>query len=128
PSVLNAGMYTDYIRPFIKIEIGPRSIHDPYEVKSATNFIETHIKKLTDTQFDELKVKVLSPVITFTEKLFILHAYTHIDQIQSFERKSRHFYDVYKLSTSDMFESIIDNFNYIDKVFAYNKKFFPKEK
>ena len=61
-----------YIQPRIQIEIGCRSLREPYTVKSFTSLIDT---EYPESDFSQLPLNVpsVNPERTFLEKIFLLH-------------------------------------------------------
>ncbi|MCV9387425.1 nucleotidyl transferase AbiEii/AbiGii toxin family protein [Reichenbachiella ulvae] len=99
--------YPDYIKPRILLEIGCRSLIEPY---TACN-----IHSLVDNQYPDavfatpaITVPSVNPERTFLEKIFLLHEEFQKDEMRS-ERMSRHLYDLYKLKQQqDCLDAIAD--------------------
>jgi len=88
-----------YIRRAVRLEIGARSEHWPFETKAVTSYAAEEFPG----QFSKpsCEVCVLSAVRTFWEKATILHALCHKpagDRLP--DRMSRHYYDVAMLADS----------------------------
>ena len=86
-----------YIRPRILVEIGSRSLIEPFENKSFKSIVGTFFKGREFADSDIIIPSVI-PQRTFLEKIFLLHEEFQrpLDQIKV-ERKSRHLYDLEKL-------------------------------
>ncbi len=85
-----------YIRRLVKIELGARADHWPFEAKTVTPFVAEQFPQ----EFREgtCTVKVLAVERTFWEKATILHAEFHRPADKPMpERFSRHFCDFYEL-------------------------------
>ncbi|WP_076388422.1 nucleotidyl transferase AbiEii/AbiGii toxin family protein [Kaistella chaponensis] len=90
-----------YMNPRVQIEVGCRSLKDPYSNCLVSSFIDEEYKNL---DFSELAFNVpsVNPERTFLEKIFLLH-----EEFQKpFEkirvnRLSRHLYDIYSLYHSE---------------------------
>ena len=95
PSSLPAGE-SDYVRRAVKIEMGARSDHWPYETKSVTPYVaELFPQGFKQASCD---VKVLAAERTFWEKATILHSEFHRPvEKPTPVRLSRHYCDFYEL-------------------------------
>lgn len=97
-----------YIQPRIQIEIGCRSLIEPYTLQPVTSFLDD---LYADRDFSESAVVIptVNPERTFLEKLFLLHEEFHkpLEKIRV-DRLSRHLYDVYQLSKSKYLRAIDD--------------------
>jgi len=86
-----------YLQPRVLIEVGSRSMMEPFEKCSFTSFVGEHFK---DRPFaDELiTIPTVRPERTFLEKIFLLHEeFQQPFKKIKVERKSRHLYDLEKL-------------------------------
>lgn len=94
---------SDYLKPVVKIEVSGRSMSEPLESVMTNSWIEQYMPNTPFVQKD-LKVSAVSPERTFIEKLCLLHeefAKNEPFLIRS-ERMSRHLYDVYKISKTEI--------------------------
>lgn len=94
---------TDYLKPVVKIEVSGRSMSEPLESVTTNSWIEQYMPNTPFVQ-KEFKVLAVSPERTFIEKLCLLHeefAKKEFSSIRS-ERMSRHLYDVYKISKTEI--------------------------
>lgn len=93
--------YSDYVLPRVKVEIGSRSLKNP--------FTDCKIQSFVGEQFPELPfadkpiiVPCVNPERTFLEKLFLLHEEFQKPQDRiRVERLSRHLYDITKIYNSE---------------------------
>jgi len=89
-----------YLSSKVLIEIGCRSLKEPYSVQTFGSFID---EMYPDRPFSDqlIQVPTVTPERTFLEKVFLLHEEFQkpSEKIRS-ERMSRHLYDVFKLSKS----------------------------
>ena len=113
-----------YISPVIKIEMSSLSQLIPSENRSISAYINDVI---TNEYKYSFKVKCLRPERTFWEKILILHQESNRVEGQLNERYSRHYYDVYKIYKSGLWDDICAKKNLLDEVrkFAitfYNRK------
>ena len=86
-----------YLQPRVLIEVGSRSMMEPFEKCSFTSFVGEHFKGRPFA--DELiTIPTVRPERTFLEKIFLLHEeFQHPLKKIKVERKSRHLYDLEKL-------------------------------
>lgn len=87
-----------YIQPRVQIEIGCRSLREPYSQQSISSLIDIHYPNAEFSQ-KASTIATVNPERTFLEKIFLLHEEFSkpIEKIRV-ERLSRHLYDVYQLS------------------------------
>ena len=95
PSVVEK---SKYILPQVKLEIGSRSLLEPFTNRQFCSFVGN---KFTGRPFADEKISVpcVNPERTFLEKLFLLHEEFKrpVDEIRV-RRMSRHLYDIQKIS------------------------------
>ncbi len=98
-----------YIMPRVQIEIGCRSLKEPFTVKAIKTLID---EQFPDASFAEeaIKVPCVNPERTFLEKIFLLHEEFQRpkDKIRV-DRLSRHLYDIYQLSKTEFASKAISN-------------------
>lgn len=89
---------SDYLLPQVKLEIGSRSLLEPFTDRQFCSFIGD---KFTGRSFADEKIAIpcVNPERTYLEKLFLLHEEFKrpVNEIRV-DRMSRHFYDIQKLS------------------------------
>ena len=87
-----------YIQPRVQLEIGCRSLREPFSFQSFTSVIDKHYPDLNFAQLP-IVVPTVNPERTFLEKIFLLHEEFQkpIDKVR-INRLSRHLYDVFHLS------------------------------
>lgn len=97
-----------YVQPRIQIEIGCRSLIEPYSSRSVVSFLDDFYAD-KDFSVSSVEIPSVNPERTFLEKLFLLHEEFHkpLDKIRV-DRLSRHLYDVYQLSKTDSLKAIED--------------------
>ena len=122
-----------YIQPKVQIEIGCRSLREPQKIATFNALIDQYYPNTTFAM-PTIKVPTVVPERTFLEKIFLLHEeFNKPTQTIRIERLSRHLYDVYQLSKTDikqkalndaeLYETIVKhryNFTRISKI-DYNK-------
>ncbi|MGJ1446938.1 nucleotidyl transferase AbiEii/AbiGii toxin family protein [Sphingobacterium spiritivorum] len=99
-----------YIQQRVLLEMGARSLTEPFETKSVISFLDHHYKDLdfTEPSFD---VQVVVPTRTFIEKILLLHEEfsKHVDNIRT-DRLTRHLYDLDKIMKAEYGEmAIVDD-------------------
>ncbi len=108
----------EYLHQKVIIEIGSRSLKEPYENRIICSEISKKLN-LFNSHEDSFLVPSVHPIRTFWEKVFLLHEEFSLplNKIRV-ERLSRHLYDLDKLSNSDFFELALvqnDLFKHIAK-------------
>ncbi len=90
-----------YIQPKVQIEIGCRSLREPFTQKSFASLVDEFYPEATFAQA-EISIPVVNPERTLLEKIFLLHEEFQrpADKIRV-NRLSRHLYDIYKLSKTN---------------------------
>ncbi len=118
-------LQNEYLPPRVKIEFGARAEHHPFEKHKIRPYAAEEFPELfeeTNTQ-----VKVLAPERTFWEKATILHDQFHRDQtILTADRISRHYYDLYQLSKSNIYHKALENIELLENVVQNKTIFFPR--
>jgi predicted nucleotidyltransferase component of viral defense system len=109
--------YTDYIKPRVLIEIGSRSLKEPFTERTIKSFVAEQFSK-QDFADEPIKIATAAPERTFLEKIFLLHEEFQKDEIRT-DRLSRHYYDIEKMmdtpfaavafSGSDLFQTIVQH-------------------
>ena len=113
----------DYVKPFVKIELGARADDWPVQSAKIVPYVAQILPK--DLTVEPVMVKVLSAERTFWEKATILHRLYHLpeDKIIS-DRMSRHYYDLYEMSLAGIFEKALEKIELLQSVVDFNKLFF----
>lgn len=107
--------------PVVLIELVPRADEIPNEERKVTSIIfEVFSDILGESSF---QVSTLAPERTFLEKLLFIH-----ETLEGFnkgsERKSRHYYDLFKLYQAGVFERIKANRELLQMVVEHRQTFF----
>lgn len=90
-----------YIQPRVQVEIGCRSLREPFSPKPISSFVD---EQYPDAEFMEPPVMVpsVTPERTFLEKLFLLHEeFQRPKEKIRVDRLSRHLYDIYQLAKTE---------------------------
>jgi predicted nucleotidyltransferase component of viral defense system len=107
--------------PVVLIELVPRADEIPNEERKVTSIIfEVFSDILGESSF---QVSTLAPERTFLEKLLFIH-----ETLEGFnkgsERKSRHYYDLFKLYQAGIFDRIKSNRELLQMVVEHRQTFF----
>jgi hypothetical protein len=87
--------YAGYIDPRVLIEIGSRSLKEPFSERTITSFVTEQFPK-QDFADDPIAIATASPEKTFLEKIFLVHEEFQKDEIRT-NRLSRHLYDIERM-------------------------------
>jgi len=112
-----------YVQPVVKIELGARSDHWPVETMPVEPYITNASDKLV---IEGTSVRVLGVERTFWEKATILHAISNSSKLRT--RISRHYYDVFEMVDSPIFNKAIRNIDLLLKVAEHKVLFFRNSK
>ncbi len=107
----------------VKIELGARSDHFPVDSADVTPYL---CDAFPDALSDKIaRVRVLAAERTFWEKATILHMLHHAPRDKKIApRMSRHYYDVYRLAQSPVWQRAIDAIALLDRVAVHKSIFF----
>lgn len=120
PSAVNST--PNYLRDHVLIEFGMRNSTEPYEQRTITPYLNSIEHTIT---LPSPIIRTLSPVRTFWEKATLIHVECHRGRlVQSPERLSRHWYDLYKLYHSHVGKNALKNLEVLDNVIIFKKAFF----
>ena len=124
PASIKAPKGYDYIKQFVRLELGVRSDQWPSETVNIASYAAEQFPQL----FEETtcKINCLSINRTFWEKLTILHALYHKREDSKLTaRCSRHYYDIYRLLKQKNRLGIdTDNLDLLATVREHKKLFF----
>lgn len=98
-----------YLKPRIQIELGCRSLIEPFTVRKISSMLD---ENYPDAPFAEppIDVPTVDPERTLLEKIFLLHEeFQRSDEKIRVDRMSRHLYDIYKLAASPFGEKALIN-------------------
>ncbi|MFA9390002.1 MAG: nucleotidyl transferase AbiEii/AbiGii toxin family protein [Prolixibacteraceae bacterium] len=98
-----------YIKPLVQIELGCRSLFQPFSFKEFSSFVD---QQYPDASFNlsPINIPTVDPERTLLEKIFLLHEeFQRPEEKIRVERLSRHLYDIYKLSESPFAQKVFTN-------------------
>lgn len=114
-----------YLLPRILIEVGSRSLIEPFEKRSFTSMVGEQFK---GKEFADEKIMIpsVNPQRTFLEKIFLLHEEFQLPTEKiKVERKSRHLYDLEKLMDTKHAVAALKNKELYDTIVEHRKKLTP---
>lgn len=122
PNLINPDR-VNYIQPRIQIEIGCRSLIEPFTMRPVTSFLDEIYSSMAFAEPSKL-IPSVNPERTFLEKLFLLHEEFHkpIEKIRV-DRLSRHLYDVYQLSQSSFSEKALQDYELYNTIVEHRYHF-----
>ena len=114
-----------YLKPRVLIDIGSRSLIEPFNERSFTSMIG---EKYQGKAFADNNIVIpsVNPQRTFLEKIFLLHEEFQlpIEKIKV-ERKSRHLYDVEKLMDTEYATAALGNKALYQTIVEHRAKLTP---
>ena len=112
-----------YLRPDILVEIGSRSLKEPYSQRNISAFVSEVFDGMPFTE-NPIIVPTVNPERTFLEKVFLLHEeYQRPPEKMRVERLSRHLYDIEKLSQTSYFSKALSDKKLYKTIVAHREKF-----
>jgi hypothetical protein len=84
-----------YLRPEVMLEVGARSLIEPFQMVTVDSFVTKSTP--IDTSFSDVRIPMAEPRKTFLEKAFLLHELFSTGAPTKADRKSRHLYDLEKM-------------------------------
>jgi hypothetical protein len=98
-----------YIQPRVQVEIGSRSMREPFTVQSFSSLVDEIYPDKVFTQ-GAIKIPTVNPERTFLEKIFLLHEeFQRPAEKIRVDRLSRHLYDIYQLSKTEFADKALSN-------------------
>lgn len=98
-----------YIQPRVQVEIGCRSLREPFSNQTFTSFVD---ESFPDAAFtgSAIQIPSVSPERTLLEKIFLLHEeFQRPTEKIRVDRMSRHLYDICRLSATPFAEKALNN-------------------
>ncbi len=117
--------HLQYVKPIIRIELGARAEHQPFESRKIRPYAAEDFPEIFSNP--ECEIKVLAAERTFWEKATILHDQYHrsIDD-KTAERISRHYYDLIMLAQTPIAERALGDRSLLENVVENKKIFFTR--
>lgn len=114
-----------YLQPNVKIELGSRSLIEPFEEKEINSLIDQGYK---DSEFVEAKffVNAVLPQKTLIEKMILLHEeFLKPSEKMKAHRMSRHLYDIYKIKQTEYFSMAAEDKKLFQAICAHRANLTP---
>ena len=112
-----------YMQPRVKIEIGSRSLMEPFSIQTFASLLD---ELYADREFAQAPASIptVNPERTFLEKVFLLHEEFQrpLEKIRV-ERMSRHLYDIIKLAKAGYMDKAIPNPALYQTIVEHRQKF-----
>lgn len=114
-----------YLEPRVQVELGCRSLKEPFSVQTFGSLIDKHYPEM-DFALPPINVPTVNPERTFLEKIFLLHEeFQRPPEKIRVNRLSRHLYDVVKLSTSEFADKALNDLELYATIVEHRHKFTP---
>jgi predicted nucleotidyltransferase component of viral defense system len=114
----------EYVRPEIRLEIGPLAAWVPHGKYSITPYAAEQFPALFKKP--KCNVVVIEAERTFWEKATILHQQAHAEKIS--QKYSRHYYDLAQMATTDIKIKALSDLNLLKEVVEFKKRFYKSTK
>lgn len=115
----------EYIIPRVKVELGCRSMIEPFSIRRFNSFLD---EIYPDASFAKqpIHIPTVDPERTLLEKIFLLHEeFQRPAEIIRVDRMSRHLFDIYKLAASPFAEKVLLNQELYTEI-VYHRQMFTK--
>ncbi|MDF1589221.1 MAG: nucleotidyl transferase AbiEii/AbiGii toxin family protein [Gammaproteobacteria bacterium] len=125
-NVLYPALFSDdYLRPVVRLEIGPLAAWLPFDEYSIRPYSADVFPNVFDKK--ECRVNAIVAERTFWEKATILHHEAHRPEgsIQPL-RYSRHYYDLAMMAGSDVKQKALSNLDMLAAVVDFKKRFYDR--
>ena len=112
-----------YIQPRIQVEIGARSMREPFTIQTFSSLVD---EKYPNSEFVQYAINIptVNPERTFLEKIFLLHEeFQRPPEKIRVNRLSRHLYDIYQLSKTDFANKAISNQQLYESIIKHRQIF-----
>ncbi len=113
----------DYIRPRVQVELGCRSLIEPFSIRTFNSFLD---EIYPDASFAKqpIHIPTVDPERTLLEKIFLLHEeFQRSDEKIRVDRMSRHLFDIYKLAASPFAEKVLLNQELYTEIVCHRQSF-----
>jgi len=105
-----------YIKPKIQLEIGSRSLREPYTMKEISSLLDTYYPH-TEFSQNSISIPTVNAERTLLEKIFLLHEeFQRPKEKIRLNRLSRHLYDIYQLSNTEFADKILIDKNLYETI------------
>jgi len=115
----------EYLRPEVRLEIGPLASWLPYEERLISCYAAEAFPDVFEQR--ECAVRVISAERTFWEKATILHHEAHRpEESPQPPRYSRHYYDLAKMAQSPVKAQALADTELLASVVEFKQRFYPR--
>lgn len=115
----------EYIIPRVKVELGCRSMIEPFSIRRFNSFLD-EIYPGASFAKQPIHIPTVDPERTLLEKIFLLHEeFQRPAEIIRVDRMSRHLFDIYKLAASSFAEKVLLNQELYTEI-VYHRQMFTK--
>lgn len=112
-----------YVGPKILVEIGSRSMSEPFTHKRFSSLIGEHFAGQSFADIP-LEIPCVNPERTYLEKMFLLHEeFQRPSEKIRVNRLSRHLYDIYKISQTDYAKIAVQDRGLYETIVNHRKHF-----
>jgi hypothetical protein len=119
----NVIQYPGYVLPSIKIEIGSRSLMEPYTIQKFSSLLDLEYADRDFTQ-PAISIPTVNPERTFLEKIFLLHEeFQRPSYKRRVNRLSRHLYDIVKLANAGYLDISLESPDLYQTIVTHRSKF-----
>lgn len=95
------------MKPVVMLEIGSRSLFEPFECRKVSSLVSS--ATTIDTTVQNVDIPTAVPEKTFLEKAYLIHELFSTDVGARADRKSRHLYDLERMMDCDFAKAAITN-------------------
>ncbi|MDZ4255436.1 MAG: nucleotidyl transferase AbiEii/AbiGii toxin family protein [Sulfuritalea sp.] len=114
-----------YLRPEVRLEIGPLAAWLPHEARTITSYAAQAFPQIFERQ--EFPVRVIRAERTFWEKATILHHEACRPEGNPLpSRYSRHYYDLTRMARSPVKAAALADTDLLADVVAFKQRFYPR--
>ncbi len=116
---------SDYLPPRVLVEIGSRSLIEPFTERQFFSFVGEHFsgRSFSDST---IVIPTVNPERTFLEKIFLLHEeFQQIPEKIKVDRQSRHLYDLEKLMDTEFGEKGLSDKELYKQIVEHRKTITP---
>jgi hypothetical protein len=112
-----------YMAPRVQVEIGCRSLIEPYSIQTFSSLVDEYYPDKTITQ-QPIQVPSVNPERTFLEKLFLLHEeFQKTDEKIRVDRLSRHLYDIFRIAKTPYGEKALQDANLYEMIVNHRYRY-----
>lgn len=118
PNVISSG---GYIQPRVQVEVGCRSLREPFSLRSFASLLD---EQYVDASFAQqpITIPTVNPERTLLEKIFLLHEeFQRPKEKIRVDRLSRHLYDIYQLSVAGFAQNILNDVELYETIVSHRQ-------